>query len=137
MAYATEAELTAYPVIVPAGASAALLLTRASRDVDRALLCAVYDVDANGVATDATVIAALRDATCEQVAGMIAAGDLTGTGAAAPSSGFTIGRITVQRGGSTGQPQARKIGPLWPQAWQVLRDPRLAGKLTFYGPQTW
>lgn len=137
MAYATEAELTAYPVTVPAGASAALLLTRASRDVDRALLTAVYDVDDNGDPTDADVIAALRDATCEQVAGMIASGDLTGTGAAAPSSGFSIGKISVQRGGGTGQPQARKVGGLWPQAWQVLRDPRLAGKLTFAGPGTW
>lgn len=125
MAYATEAELTAYPVTVPAGASAALLLTRASRDVDRALLCAVYD------ATDATVIAALRDATCEQVAGMIDAGDLAGTGAAAPSSGFTIGRVTVQRGAGSGQPQASKIDGLWPQAWQVLQQAGLTGQ----GPQ--
>lgn len=136
MAYATEAELTAYPVTVPAGANATLLLTRASRDIDRALLTAVYDVDINGAPTDAVVIAALRDATCEQVAGMIDAGDLTGTGATAPSAGFTIGKISVQRGSGTGQPQARKIGPLWPQAWQVLKDPRLAGKLTFYGPLT-
>ncbi|TDC81903.1 hypothetical protein E1193_13450 [Micromonospora sp. KC606] len=130
MAYATEAELTAYPVTVPAGASAALLLTRASRDVDRALLCATYD------AADADVIAALRDATIEQVAGMIAAGDLTGTGATQPTSGFTIGKVSVQRGGGSGgsSQQAEKINGLWPQAWLVLQTAGLTGQ----GPQeTW
>jgi hypothetical protein len=129
VAYATEAELTAYPVTVPAGASAALLLTRASRDVDRALLCATYD------AADADVIAALRDATIEQVAGMIAAGDLTGTGATQPTGGFTIGKLSVQRGGAAGaSKQAEKINGLWPQAWQVLQTAGLTGQ----GPQeTW
>lgn len=126
--HATEAELTAYPVTVPAGASAALLLKRASRDVDRALLCAVYDVE-DGVATDADVLAALRDATIEQVAGMIEAGDLTGTGAAAPVSGVTIGRVSVQRqlpgGGAT---TATRVGPLYPQAWAVLQQAGLTGQ---------
>lgn len=128
MAHATEAELTAYPVTVPTGASAALLLTRASRDVDRALLCAVYD------ATDADVIAALRDATCEQVAGMIAAGDITGTGAMPPTASFAIGKVSVVRGGQGAggsSQQARKINGLWPQAWQTLQ----AAGLTGQGPQ--
>ncbi|WP_018254017.1 hypothetical protein [Salinispora mooreana] len=128
MAYATEAELTAYPVTVPTGASAALLLTRASRDVDRALLTAVYD------ATDAEVIAALRDATCEQVAGMIAAGDITGTGAMPPTASFAIGKVSVVRGGQGAggsSQQASKINGLWPQAWQALQ----AAGLTGHGPQ--
>lgn len=140
MAYATEAELAAYPVTVPSGASAALLLTRASRDVDRALLTAVYDVDDNGDPTNTDVIATLRDATCEQVAGMIAAGDLTGTGAMPPTASFAIGKVSVVRGGQGAggsSQQARKINGLWPQAWQALRDPHLAGKLTIRGPQTW
>ncbi|WP_018223889.1 hypothetical protein [Salinispora pacifica] len=128
MAYATEAELAAYPVTVPSGASAALLLTRASRDVDRALLTAVYD------ATDADVIAALRDATCEQVAGMIAAGDITGTGAMPPTASFAIGKVSVVRGGQGAggsSQQARKVNGLWPQAWQALQ----AAGLTGHGPQ--
>jgi hypothetical protein len=127
--HATEAELTAYPVTVPASASAALLLTRASRDVDRALLTAVYDTE------DADVIVALRDATCEQVAGMIDAGDTTGTGAAPPTSGFTIGKISVQKGGQGAAGsvvQSPKVGALYPQAWQVLQ----AAGLTGQGPQT-
>ncbi|NIL56716.1 hypothetical protein [Salinispora arenicola] len=134
MAYATEAELTAYPVTVPTGASAALLLTRASRDVDRALLTAAYDTDTNGSPTDAGVIAALRDATCEQVAGMIAAGDITGTGAMPPTASFAIGKVSVVRGGQGAggsSQQASKINGLWPQAWQALQ----AAGLTGHGPQ--
>lgn len=131
MAYATEADLTAYPVTVPASASAALLLTRASRDVDRALLTAVYDVDAAGDPTDAAVIAALRDATCEQVAGYIDAGDYTGTGAASTPTSFGIGKLVVQRDATD---RRAKPGQLYAQAWQVLRDPRLYGKLTWPGP---
>lgn len=127
MAYATVEELEAYPVTVPAGATAELLLTRASRDVDRALICSVYDP------TDPDVQAALRDATIEQVAGYIESGDLTGTGAAAPTAGFTIGRISVQRGGggSSGSGQAARIQGLWPQAWLVLQQAGLTGQ----GPQ--
>ena len=125
MAYATEADLTSYPVAVPAGASAALLLTRASRDVDRALLTAVYDANAPDV------VVALRDATCEQVAGMLDAGDVTGTGAKPPTSGFSIGKIAVQRGGGSSG-QASKIGDLWPQAWAILQQAGLTG----HGPQS-
>jgi hypothetical protein len=128
VAYATVEQLEAYPVTVPAGAIAELLLTRASRDVDRALVCSVYDP------TDPDVQAALRDATIEQVAGYLDSGDLTGTGAAPPTSGFTIGRISVQRGGgggSSGSGQAARIQGLWPQAWLVLQQAGLTGQ----GPQ--
>lgn len=106
-------------------ANAAQLLIRASRDIDRALLCAIYDP------TDPDVQATLAEATAEQAAGNINAGDTTGLGAAA--GGFTIGRISVQA--KTGQREAapRRIGVLWEQAWDVLQ---LAG-LTGQGPQTW
>lgn len=110
---------------MPDGVDAELLLTRASRDVDSALLCAVYDPD------NPDIQAALRDATCEQVAGMLTSGDRTGTGAAPPPSGFTIGKISVQRGGTGGQQTAVRVGRLWPQAWQVLQSAGLTGQ----GPQ--
>lgn len=134
--HATEQQLEDYPVTVPAGVSAALLLTRASRDVDRALLAAVYDVDDDGVATDVDVLAALRDATIEQVAGMIESGDRTGTGAAPPTSSFSIGKVSVVRGGQGAggsAAQASRIGPLWPQAWQILQQAGLTG----HSPQSW
>ena len=95
------------------------LLTRASRDVDEALLCAVYDP------TDADVITALKDATVEQVAGYVAAGDPAGAGAAPPQS-FSIGSLSVQRG--QGQSGPDKIGPLYRQAWLVLQQAGLTGQ---------
>ncbi|XTZ18187.1 hypothetical protein ACQSSU_12835 [Micromonospora echinospora] len=133
MAYATVEELEAYPVTVPAGVNAELLLTRASRDVDRALLTAIYDVDDDGMPTKPAVREALRTATIEQVAGMLDAGERTGTGAAQPPAGFTIGKLSVQAAGSSGGgQQASKIAGLWPQAWQVLQAAGLTGR----GPQT-
>ncbi|MFF0721343.1 hypothetical protein [Micromonospora sp. NPDC003816] len=110
--------------------NAARLLVRASRDVDRALLCAVYD------ATDPAVVEALREATLEQVASGLDSGDVTGTGAAPPTSSFSVGKVSVVRGGQGAggsSAQASKIGSLWPQAWQVLQ----AAGLTGHGPQTW
>jgi hypothetical protein len=127
--YATVAQLTAYPVTVPAGVDAVTMLRRASRDVDRALMTAVYDVDDAGLPTDATVAAALRDATCEQVAGNLDSGDRTGSGATVPATGFTIGKIQVQRGGGTGGgQQADRIDGLWPQAYAILRRAGLTGQ---------
>lgn len=130
MAYATPEQLEEYPIAVPSGADVDLLLTRASRDVDQALLCAVYDPE------DADVQAALRDATIEQVAGILDSGDRTGTGAAAPTASFSIGKISVVRGGQGAggsAAQAARIAGLWPQAWQILQQAGLTG----HGPQSW
>lgn len=129
MAYATVEQLEAYPVVVPSGVDAELLLTRASRDVDRALLTAVYPVDDDGLPTEAAHVVALRNATIEQAAGMIAAGAYPG--AQQPSGGFTIGKISMQRGVDTVERVAR--GQLYSQAWQILQ----AAGLTGGGPQTW
>lgn len=124
-AYATVQDLTEYLGHTPA--NAAQLLVRASRDVDRALLCAVYDP------ADPDVVQALREATCEQVAGYLDSGELTGTGAAPTMSGFTIGKLSVQHTpGAGGGQQASRVAGLWPQAWQVLQ----AAGLTGQGPQT-
>lgn len=121
-AYATVAELTAKLGSEPANAQD--LLDRASRDVDVALLCKVYD------ATNVDVVAALKDATLEQVAQGLAQGDTAGLGGAQPTS-FTIGRLSAQR--DTGHPgQPYKVGRLWVQAWQVLQVAGLTGS----GPQT-
>ncbi|GAW50610.1 MULTISPECIES: hypothetical protein [unclassified Nocardioides] len=74
MPYATTEQLGAYfgadgesesPSTIPE--DAARLLVRASELVADHIVTAVYDVDSDGNATDGTVIAALRDATCAQV----------------------------------------------------------------------
>jgi hypothetical protein len=126
VAYATVDQLTDYPVTVPAGVDAELLLRRASRDIDQALLTAIYDP------TDPAVVTALMEATCEQVAGILDSGDRTGTGAATPAASFSIGKVSVQRSGGSAS-QASQIGPLWPRAWQILQQAGLTGQ----GPQTW
>jgi hypothetical protein len=125
--YATETGTTA-------PANIARLLTLASRDVDAALISAVYDVDENGAATDTTVIAALKEAAIEQAAYLIDSGDSTGTGGSAVWGDVAIGSVRLgrrsQAGGAGGGSGVR---PLAPQAFQVLQ---LAG-LTGHEPRTY
>lgn len=102
--------------------NAAQLLVRASRDVDRALLCAVYDT------TDPVIVAAIKLATLEQVAANLDSGNLTGNGGSRPG-GFTLGRLAVQApSGDAGQPRP---GELHAQAFAVLQ----AAGLTGHAPQ--
>lgn len=133
-AYATIQDLVDVYGSTPSGA--AMLLVRASRDVDRALLCSVYPVDDDGLPTDADHIEALRWATVEQVIGNLDAGNRSGTGAAPRRSGFTIGKLSVQQAAGAGgasAAQVDRIGPLWSQAWMVLQSAGLTG----HGPTTW
>ncbi|WP_320069606.1 hypothetical protein [Micromonospora sp. RTGN7] len=116
--YASVDDLTERLGRTPANAEH--LIVRASRDVDRALLCAVYDPD------DQVVIDALREATLEQVAGRLDADARAGRRA-----GFTIGRLSVQASADPGD-QPVLIGGLWEQAWTVLQ----AAGLTGHGPQS-
>lgn len=108
------------------------LLTLASRDVDAALISAVYDVE-DGEATDAAVIVALKEATIEQAAYYLDTGDTTGTGGMAVYTSVSIGSVALARpqtGGAGGGSAAR---PLAPQAFSVLQ---LAG-LTGHEPYTY
>jgi len=66
MAYATPADLSTW-TSNPAPADATRQLARAALEIDYALMGARYAVDINGLPTDATVIAALRDASTAQV----------------------------------------------------------------------
>ncbi|RLK13323.1 hypothetical protein DER29_4341 [Micromonospora sp. M71_S20] len=121
MAYATIEQLTEKLGRTPVNAQQ--LLDRASRDVDRALLCAVYDPE------DQDVVTALREATLEQIAAGFDHGDVTGSGTRR-RGGFSIGRITVQAASADDTPA--KIGGLWEQAWTILQ----AAGLTGHGPQS-
>lgn len=126
MAYATVPELTTALEAAgrPVPANAQQLLDRASRDVDQALLCTVYDpaLPANA--------AALKTATLEQVMAGLDQGDTTGTGVRR-GGGFSLGRMSVQAASSSTVGAPRKIGKLWEQAWQVLQQAKLTGQ----GPQ--
>lgn len=126
MPYATEADLV--PAYLPAApAQVDLLLARASRDIDRALLTAVYPVDEQGLPTEAAHIAALKEATCEQVAAWAAVGE-TGTGATAEYTTVSIGSVTLGRGQSGGSSDRGSAATrLSQQAWNVLQQAGLTG----------
>lgn len=132
MAYATPEEYEAE--IGSAPANIGRLLTLASRDVDAALLTAVYEVDADtGLPVKAEYVTALREATIEQAAYYLDTGDTTGTGGQAVYTNVSIGSVTLgrpQAGGTGGGSAAR---PLAPQAFSVLQ---LAG-LTCHEPRTY
>lgn len=100
------------------------LLRKASQDVDADLLTSVYN------AADAATLAALAEATCEQVAYFLDNGWLNGS--PLPVSEVSIGSATVRglMGGSTarggaGTPAGQRLGP---RAWGVLQRAGLTGQ---------
>ena len=118
MVYATITDLNGVLDRIPANAE--LLLIRASRDIDQALICAVYDP------TSPAVIDTLRQATVEQVAGNLEDGDTSGLGGSSPQS-FTIGSLSVTRRQTSGGGEVRRVGRLAEQAWLVLHQAGLTG----------
>ena len=96
MTYATAADLAASDFLptgltAPTGAEATRLLSRASRMVDSMLRRAVYDVDTDGLPTDADVIVAVRDATCAQACWWLETGDEAGVASGLDSLGAGSG----------------------------------------------
>jgi len=123
--YATVADLEDLP-LSPIPANAELLLWRASRDVELALLTAVYPVDENGFPTDPKHAAAFCAATVEQVCAGLADGSRTGLGGQGPQS-FSIGGIAVtQRQGDAAT--VRRVGNLCEQAWLILAQEGLTNQ---------
>jgi hypothetical protein len=121
MAYATVDDLAGYVTTVPSNAP--ILLERASRTVDQALIAASYDTD------DTDVQAALRAATCEHVAYLLESGDDTGTGAAREVTSVSIGSVSLSRGrGGSSSSGSAGTGGLAPQAWMVLQQAELTGQ---------
>lgn len=125
MAYATVEQL-ADLLGRSAPPNAAVLLDRASRDIDRALVTAVYD------STDATIIAALKNATLEQVAWRLEVGDVNGIRHDAQSGVPTPVPVTVSlsRYGNAVGADTSKTQILGEQAYAVLQ----AAGLTAWGP---
>jgi len=66
--HATEADLVAYlPADALGGGDTTRLLERASRRIDKACRAPYSAHPTTGLATDASIAAALRDATCAQI----------------------------------------------------------------------
>lgn len=104
MAYATVQDLAGL-LGYEAPANGQTLLDRASRQIDRALESTTYDVDSSGNPTDAAVIAALKDATLEQVAYQLEVGNADGIPHGLQSgvpAGSSAGLVELSRGPSTG-----------------------------------
>jgi hypothetical protein len=118
-AYASQADLAA--ILYPLPDNADQLLVRAAREIDRALLCQTYDTEA------AATIAALRQATLEQIAGNAQDGDSTGLGGIlTTSTDFSIGKLSVKRSSTPTTPVPRTNG-LVDQAWLTLQAAGLTG----------
>lgn len=104
LSHAAPADLRIAPWSIPAEdlpeAAAVVALRDASRLVDRACMLDAYDTDASGAPTSASVAAALRGATCEQVAHWLRYGVIdgaTGEAATAPAvAASTVGPAAVQ-----------------------------------------
>ena len=94
MAYATPVDLQNYTGVTSVSDDTRKL-QRASDLLDSALRAAVYAVDTSGNPTDATVIAAFRDAVCAQVEWWRETGDETG--AAGQWQSVTLGPATMVR----------------------------------------
>jgi hypothetical protein len=131
MAYATVQDLDDSDVLgYPAPANAQVLLARASRDVDRAIQCAVYDTDDQGLPTLPLIVTALKQATCEQVAYQLEIGNVDGIAHGLQSgvpSGSSAGLVELSRGPSTG---GATVDQPWlgDQARQILRVAGLIGQ---------
>lgn len=98
LVYATNEDLTAWPVS-PLPANAAALLRSASLLVRGATMTARYAVDAEGLPSDAKVLEAFKDATTAQVGFWVAAGvDPSGGGAqtSAPVQSKKLGSGSIQ-----------------------------------------
>jgi hypothetical protein len=127
MAYATIGELTTHLGNGYAPNNAQALLDRATRDIDTALLSAIYD------ATDPVVIAALKDACLEQVVYQLEIGNVAGIRhgmQAGVPSGASAGTVDLSRGLSAGgstvdQP---RIGE---QVFSILQQAGLTGQAPF------
>jgi hypothetical protein len=125
VAYATVLQLNTALGYTPN--NAAVLLDRASRDVDDALLCSVYPVDATGNPTDTTHITALKDATLEQVAYQLEQGNTSGIRHGMQSgvpTGASAGSVDLSRGQSVGG-NTTALPDLGDQAWKALRTAKL------------
>lgn len=105
------------------------LLARASEDIDRALIGAVYPVDASSMPTDAADIQTFQDATCAQAAFRQDMSD--DTGAASRNDSTSIGGISIHRAAGTA---ALAMHPIGPEALKILHT---AGAISVAAMTNW
>ena len=111
--YATAADVQRLVSITPSAGT----LRRASRDVDRMLRGAVYEVDENGMPTDPEVVELFVEMVAEQCVWYLELGDETGVAAL---SGGSIGQVTLPTVRGAGSNPAD--GLLAPRALDLARS---------------
>lgn len=130
MPYADETDLTEYLAPDDPPSNAERLLARASEAVDRMLIGAVYDVDDDGLPTDADVADALKRATLAQAHYASVVGDETG--ALSRFSSYSIGGVSATlRADAAG---VATSGGFAPNAVDILR---VAGLMPSYVTTWW
>ncbi len=117
--YATTTDLANWLQAAPPAGSRKMLRA-ASRQIDKMLLTATYDVDSvTLLPTDTVVITAFRDAVCAVIEEGKRNGEQAYGGAGSVAS-FTIGGITVNRAGNSGQPVT--VEGTYPDAAAILAE---------------
>lgn len=127
MAYATPEQYEQITGQTPP-ADITRLLDSASELLDtEALLGAVYDVDAEGLPTNAVVVDAFARAVCAQVEFWEAEGE-EGDVSGRTAEEVALGSARIRYGSTSGGTAAGGGQPVVaPRAWRALRHPRLAG----------
>ena len=130
--YATSAQYQAYTGDTPP-ADITVRLRRASAFLDSQVfrLCG-YEVDEDGMPTNALVLAAFADACCAQVEWGVDVGDVTGAAAVGWGS-VEIGSAKLSRSvtaTSGDEAPARQIAPA---VWDALRSPDLTPNVLYVG----
>lgn len=133
--YATRADLVDYAppsVTVPEDPEATRVLTRASEDVEDALLTAVYDVDTSKMPTDPDVIEAMKLATCAQAVERIRTGTEDGSDGLDGWDSVSIGSVTLS-GRRRSDAGTRSGSDLVAEAVGHLKRAGLGGVIFTYG----
>lgn len=124
--YATSDDLSSWTGAA-APSNAVQLLRTASLAVQEATQTAFYAVDEADAPTDATVIAAFRDATCAQAAAMIAqavdplAGGTYSSDGVEQSVGIGTARVQFADAAEAIEAQQQLLQGLCPEAQRILR----------------
>lgn len=133
--YATSTDLANY-LRAAAPLDAGKLLADASRFLDAQLLRVCrYDVDDDGMPTNATVVAALRDAVCAQVEWWDEVGDSTGAAGVGWAS-VSIGSASLSRSAASVKGNDSPARQLAPKAIAALNSPELTSDIFRMGAVT-
>lgn len=131
--YATSSQYETYTGVTPAPSDIEVRLRRASQFLDAQVLrLCWYEVDDDGLPTNALVAAAFADAVCAQVEWGVDVGDVTGAAAVGWGT-VTIGSATLSRSvtSTTGdEAPGRQIAPA---VWDALRSPDLTRDVFLLG----